>query len=94
MLAPVLIARPARKAFERNSNGFHLDTEIIIQLVIARLPIVELNIPTYYGDEICHVKGIAYSLNVVVATIHARLQELSLFYDSRRHVSPARRTYR
>ena len=25
--------------FERNSNGFHFDTEIIIQLVAARIPI-------------------------------------------------------
>jgi hypothetical protein len=41
MVAPVLIARPARKAFERNSNGFYFDTGIIIQLVIAKLLIVE-----------------------------------------------------
>ena len=41
--------------FERNSNGFHFDTEIIIQLVAARIPILELPIPTYYGDEICRV---------------------------------------
>ncbi|MGC2399496.1 MAG: bifunctional glycosyltransferase/class I SAM-dependent methyltransferase [Acidobacteriaceae bacterium] len=74
--------------FERNSNGFHFDTEIIIQLVIGRLPIVELPIPTYYGDEICRVNGMAYALNVVIASIHARLQELSLFYDRRYDCSP------
>jgi glycosyltransferase involved in cell wall biosynthesis len=38
--------------FERNSNDFHFDTEIIIQLMIAKLPIIEMPIPTYYGDEI------------------------------------------
>jgi glycosyltransferase involved in cell wall biosynthesis len=69
--------------FERNSNDFHFDTEIIIQLVIAQLPIVELPIPTYYGDEICRVNGIAYAWNVVKATFRARLQEWSLFYDRR-----------
>ena len=74
--------------FERNSNGFHFDTEIIIQLVVAKLPIVELPIPTYYGDEICRVNGIAYAFDVVIATLHARLQELSLFYDSRYDCSP------
>jgi glycosyltransferase involved in cell wall biosynthesis len=74
--------------FERNSNGFHFDTEIIIQLVVAKLPIVELPIPTYYGDEICRVNGIAYAFNVVIATMHARLQESSLFYDRRYDCAP------
>ena len=37
-----------------------VDTEIIIQLVTARQPIVELPIPTYYGDEICYVNGFKY----------------------------------
>ena len=74
--------------FERNSNGFHFDTEIIIQLVIAKLPIVELPIPTYYGNEICRVNGIPYAFNVVVATLRARLQEYSLFYDRRYDCAP------
>ena len=43
--------------FDRNTNDFHFDTEIIIQLLRARLRIKELPIPTYYGDEICHVNG-------------------------------------
>ena len=75
--------------FERNSNDFHFDTEIIIQLVVAKLPIVELPIPTYYGDEICRVNGIAYAMNVVKATLRARLQEWSLFYDRRYDCAPS-----
>jgi glycosyltransferase involved in cell wall biosynthesis len=67
--------------FEHNSNDFHFDTEIIIQLMIAKLPIVEMPIPTYYGDEICRVNGLRYAFNVILATLRARLQELSLFYD-------------
>ncbi|MGH9667929.1 MAG: glycosyltransferase family 2 protein [Bryobacteraceae bacterium] len=81
--------------FERNSNGFHFDTEIIIQLLIARLPIAELPIPTYYGDEICHVNGIKYAADVVIAALRARLQEMSLFYDRRFDCAPANEsTYR
>ena len=74
--------------FDRNSNGFPFDTEIIIQLLIARQPIKELPIPTYYGDEICHVNGLKYAWDVVIAALKARLQELSLFYDRRFDCAP------
>src|SRR6266496_2335748 len=82
---PALEAIP----FERNSNDFHFDTEIIIQLLIAKRSILERPIPTYYGDEICHVNGLKYAGNVVVAALKARLQELSLFYDRRFDCAPA-----
>ena len=72
---------PAAIPFDRNSNDFHFDTEIIIQLVIAGLPIRELPIPTCYGDEICYVNGTKYAFNVVVAALKARLQNAGLFYD-------------
>jgi 2-polyprenyl-3-methyl-5-hydroxy-6-metoxy-1,4-benzoquinol methylase len=67
--------------FERNSNDFHFDTEIIIQLFMARRRIVELPIPTYYGDEICRVNGIPYAFNVVRESLKAPLQEMGIFYD-------------
>ena len=37
--------------FEKNTNDFHFDTEIIVQLVMKKLRIVELPIPTYYGER-------------------------------------------
>jgi 2-polyprenyl-3-methyl-5-hydroxy-6-metoxy-1,4-benzoquinol methylase len=74
--------------FERNSNDFHFDTEIIIQLFIAKRKIVERPIPTYYGDEICRVNGIAYAMNVVIATVQSRLQELGVFYDRKFDCAP------
>jgi glycosyltransferase involved in cell wall biosynthesis len=80
--------------FERNSNDFHFDTEIIIQLLIARKVIVELPIPTYYGDEICNVNGLQYAWNVIAATLKARLQEFSLLYDRRFDCAPAGSTPR
>jgi glycosyltransferase involved in cell wall biosynthesis len=67
--------------FDRNANGFHFDTEIIIQLLIARQRIVELPIPTYYGDEISHVNGMQYAWKVVMAATKASLQKLGIFYD-------------
>jgi glycosyltransferase involved in cell wall biosynthesis len=74
--------------FDRNSKDFHFDTEIIIQLVIAGLKIVELPIPTYYGDEICYVNGTKYAFNVVVAALKARLQHAGLFYDRKFDCAP------
>jgi 2-polyprenyl-3-methyl-5-hydroxy-6-metoxy-1,4-benzoquinol methylase len=70
-----------RIPFDLNTKGFHFDTEIIIELVLAEQRIVELPIPTYYGDEICHVNGIKYGLDVLKATAKARIQDLSLLYD-------------
>lgn len=59
--------------FEVNSDGFNFDTQIIVQLIEAQKRIVEVPIPTYYGDEICHVQGIPYGLSVLadVATYRA-----------------------
>ncbi len=74
--------------FEKNSNDFHFDTEIIIQLLTARLPIVELPIPTFYGDEICYVSGIPYAFHVVVAAMKARMQTLGIFYDRKFDCAP------
>jgi glycosyltransferase involved in cell wall biosynthesis len=69
--------------FERNTNDFHFDTEIILQLLIANKRIVEHPIPTYYGDEICRVDGLRYAGNVLRASLKARLQRVHLFYDRR-----------
>jgi glycosyltransferase involved in cell wall biosynthesis/SAM-dependent methyltransferase len=69
--------------FDLNTNDFHFDTEIIIQFVLAGLRIVELPIPTYYGDEICHVNGIRYAFDVTKAVLKARVQRMGIFYDRR-----------
>jgi glycosyltransferase involved in cell wall biosynthesis len=67
--------------FELNSNDFHFDTEIIIQFVTAQLRIKELPIPTYYGDEVCHVNGLAYAWNVFKTTLQAKMQRYDICYD-------------
>jgi glycosyltransferase involved in cell wall biosynthesis len=74
--------------FDLNTNDFHFDTEIIIQLVLAGLRVNEVPIPTYYGDELCHVNGVKYAWNVAKTTSRARVQELSLLYDRKYDCQP------
>lgn len=59
--------------FRSNSDDFDFDTEIILQLLATGKRIHEVAIPTYYGDEICRVNGMAYALDVVVDTVRFRL---------------------
>jgi glycosyltransferase involved in cell wall biosynthesis len=47
----------------RLTFNWHFDTQIIIEFVKKGYRIREVPIPTYYGDEICHVNGIPYALN-------------------------------
>jgi len=60
--------------FHLNTNDFHFDTEILIQLFIVNSKIKEISIPTFYGDEICHVNGIKYAFDIILTTSIASLQ--------------------
>jgi glycosyltransferase involved in cell wall biosynthesis len=77
------VAALKKVPFDRNTDDFHFDTEIIIQLVKAGMRIREMPIPTYYGDEICHVNGIKYAWDVAKTTLKSRAHEWSIFYDSK-----------
>ena len=61
--------------FHLNTQDFHFDTEILIQLFLINAKIKEISIPTFYGDEICHVNGIKYAFDVVKTTSTAVLQD-------------------
>jgi glycosyltransferase involved in cell wall biosynthesis len=61
--------------FDRNSDGFNFDTQIIIQLHDAGMRIAEVPIPTYYGDEICYVDGMGYAADVTKDVLAYRLQK-------------------
>jgi glycosyltransferase involved in cell wall biosynthesis len=61
--------------FDRNSDGFNFDTQIIIQMHDAGKRIVEIPIPTYYGDEICYVNGMQYAWDVTKDVAAYRLQK-------------------
>jgi glycosyltransferase involved in cell wall biosynthesis len=58
---------------EHNHDGFDFDTQIIVQLLHAGKRIVEVPIPTYYGDEICYVNGMRYAKDVVKDVVEYRL---------------------
>ncbi|HTW91268.1 MAG TPA: bifunctional glycosyltransferase/class I SAM-dependent methyltransferase [bacterium] len=73
----------AKLPFLLNTNDFHFDTEIIIQLVNSGARIVELPIPTYYGDEICRVNGIRYAGNVLMAVLRNAAHRSGIFYERR-----------
>jgi 2-polyprenyl-3-methyl-5-hydroxy-6-metoxy-1,4-benzoquinol methylase/GT2 family glycosyltransferase len=47
------------------SDGFNFDTQIIIALHSHGKKIIEIPIPTYYGDEICYVNGMRYASDVI-----------------------------
>lgn len=74
------VAALSKLPIERNSNDFHFDTQIIIQLVMARMKIVEVPIPTHYGDEVCYVNGTKYAYNIIKASIHSQLQQFGIYY--------------
>ena len=63
---------------ERNSDGFDFDTQILIQLHHARKRIVEIPIPTFYGDEISRVNGLRYARQVSAEAARYRLAQLGL----------------
>ncbi len=58
--------------FEKNTNNFHFDTEIIIQMVKSKFSIKEIPMPTFYGDEVSHLKSVPYGINVLISTIKYR----------------------
>jgi 2-polyprenyl-3-methyl-5-hydroxy-6-metoxy-1,4-benzoquinol methylase len=74
--------------FERNHDGFDFDTQIIIQLVEAGKRIVEIPIPTYYGDEICYVNGVGYARDVATAVTRYRMHKIGFGSGDTAFASP------
>ena len=70
------LAHLARIPFEENSDGFHFDTEVLLQLYDEGARIAEVPIPTYYGNEICHVNGLAYAKDVTSDVVRFRLARI------------------
>lgn len=66
--------------FEYNTDDFHFDTEIIIQFAMKGFRIKEVPIPTYYGDEIRYVNGLAYAWNVVKTTLASRIHRMGILF--------------
>lgn len=64
-----------------NSDEWHFDTHILFQARQAGARIHERPIPTYYGDEICHVNGIRYGLNCILSAVGYWLFRRHWFYS-------------
>ena len=60
--------------FQNNSDYFDFDTEIILQMLDTRQRIVEIPIPTFYGDELSRVNGIKYGWRVAKHTTKWRIK--------------------
>ncbi|MDX2022343.1 MAG: bifunctional glycosyltransferase/class I SAM-dependent methyltransferase [Deltaproteobacteria bacterium] len=72
------VAALKKLPIQKNSNDFHFDTQIIIQLKAANMRIKEVAIPTYYGDEICHVNGMKYARDVMKSVMEYRAHRAGL----------------
>jgi glycosyltransferase involved in cell wall biosynthesis len=66
--------------FQLNSDDYHFDTEIVIQLITAGCRVVETPVPVYYGREIRRAKGLVYAWRVLRTTLEARLQRMQIYY--------------
>jgi glycosyltransferase involved in cell wall biosynthesis len=79
--------------FWENSDEWHFDTEILLQAHAAKAKLVEVPIPTYYGNEICHVNGIKYALNCIVTSGGFFFARKDIFYSRKYDVSLRGRIY-
>ncbi len=64
--------------FQRNSNEYDFDTEIIIQFHEAGKRIMEIPMPTYYGDEISYVNGPRYAKDIVKDVVRYRAHKIGI----------------
>jgi glycosyltransferase involved in cell wall biosynthesis len=71
----------AQIPFHLNSRGFDFDADIIGQMAAKKIKITEVPIPTFYGDEICHVNGVSYGLRCIKTVLKYRLMKFNLFFD-------------
>jgi glycosyltransferase involved in cell wall biosynthesis len=66
--------------FLKNSDYFDFDSQIILQMIGARQRITEIEIPTFYGDEISRVNGIKYGLKILIHTLKFRLSSNKSYF--------------
>lgn len=72
-----------RVPFEINSNGFHFDTEILLQAFHVGAKIEEFGIPTHYGSAVCRVNGLQYARDVIRATLRFRMHNWGMLCDQK-----------
>lgn len=75
------VATLASIPFQYNSQYYDFDTDIIIQCIDTEQRILEIPIPTYYGDEISRVNGLKYAFLILKTTLLSRLITFGILYD-------------
>jgi glycosyltransferase involved in cell wall biosynthesis len=66
--------------FLKNSDYFDFDSQIILQMIGARQRMVEIEIPTFYGDEISRVNGTKYGIKILIHTLKFRLSSNKSYF--------------
>lgn len=61
--------------FKQKSNYYHFDTEMVIEFLNKKFKILEIPQPTFYGDEVSHLKSIPYGLNVLWVTFKSKFDK-------------------
>ncbi|HUN22088.1 MAG TPA: glycosyltransferase [Anaerolineales bacterium] len=83
----------AKVPFQTNSNYFDFDTDILIQMLDTHSKIVEIAIPTFYGDEISRVNGMKYGGMILRTSLLSRIVRFGIFYDPRFDYLPQNSQY-
>lgn len=73
-----------------NSDEWHFDSQILFQAKAAKAKIVEIPIPTHYGDEVCHVNGVSYGLHCLKSAAAFALHRAGMVNLPRYDLRPAR----
>ena len=80
--------------FQYNSNDFDFDTDIIIQVLDSKFRIKEIPIPTHYGDEVCHVNGVKYAMQILRTSLLAQVQKFNIYYHPKFDYKPKENPYK
>jgi glycosyltransferase involved in cell wall biosynthesis len=75
--------------FQSLTTNWHFDTQIILEFLKGGYRIAEVPIPTYYGDEICHVNGVPYALNCIRESLAFALRHRWRVRDHTRRLGAA-----
>jgi SAM-dependent methyltransferase len=67
--------------FLYNSDDFHFDTEILIQLLALGRKVVEVAVPAFHGEKVRSARALKYARNCIKSAIKYRLVQLGLFYE-------------
>lgn len=74
--------------FQKCSDAYHFDSEILVQFAMSGLRVVERTIPTYYGSEKCYVNIWKYGIDVLLTMSEFLLHKKGWRYSEKFDVSP------